>query len=117
MLALTICGCTIKNEKTAEANEMSESQYYVDALSELEQMLSDVCDMADSLRQCGIKVEAMRDSLRKQPRYNALAERAVGLDSTVLEYMSRRDADPKVRKKYNLIVSRYGKRAKSVGLD
>lgn len=80
-------------------------------------MLSDVCDMADSLRQCGIKVEAMRDTLRTLPRYNALAERAVGLDSTVLEYMGRRDADPKLRKKYNLIVSRCGKRAKSVGLD
>lgn len=117
LLALMVCGCTIKNEKTVDSEEISAGQYYDDAVSELERMLGEVCDMADSLRQSGVRLQDIRDSLRTLPRYNALSKRAVSLDSTVLGYMDSREADPRLRKRYNLIVNRYGKRAKSVGLD
>ena len=117
LLAFMVCGCTIKNEKTADSEEIPAGQYYYDAVSELEQMLVEVCDMADSLRQSGVRLEHIRDSLRTLPRYNALSNRAVGLDSAVLDYMDSRDSDSKLRKRYNLIVSRYSKRVKSVGLD
>lgn len=117
LLALMLCGCTIKNEKTVDSEEISAGQYYDDAVSELERMLGEVCDMADSLRQSGVRLKDIRDSLRTLPRYNALSKRAVSLDSTVLGYMDSREADPRLRKRYNLIVNRYGKRAKSVGLD
>lgn len=117
LLALMVCGCTIKNEKTVDSEEISAGQYYDDAVSELERMLGEVCDMADSLRQSGVRLKDIRDSLRTLPRYNALSKRAVSLDSTVLGYMDSREADPRLRKRYNLIVNRYGKRAKSVGLD
>lgn len=90
---------------------------YLEAVDELEIMLAEVCDMADSLVQRGVRRADVRDSLRRNSRYMKLSQQAYELDTLVLDYMKRPYDSREVRKKYDDVLRRYNKRALALGLN
>lgn len=125
---LLLIGCTSRHDSRRAPELISNmtsadtimTNDYILAVDELELMLAEVCDMADSLTNSGVGRADVRDSLRQNKRYLMLTEQASVLDSLVLEYMNRPynvSAAEKVRKKYNGVLRRYDKRAHALGLN
>lgn len=86
-------------------------------LEQLEEMLIDVCDIAEKLNNKGISPKNLRDSLQLDSTYISIAQKASRLDSILLNYMATSTKGHDLRIKYNAVVTRNLRRAQKAGLS
>lgn len=86
-------------------------------LNQLDLMLCAVCEKAENIADKGTDIKNIRDSLKSDTSYIALANQAAILDSIFLNYMDTCHNYAVVKYEYDKVLKKYARRARRSGLN
>lgn len=123
-LALTGCRSNIHNDadinaalEIADSGDSLSSTQYMQILDGLDAIVDEVCARARCVLDSGYRKKEVRQRLRSDTIYQRLCRQSGILDSLVLLYIYGDGSDFRIRERYKEILSDFGHRAESLGLQ